>query len=285
MDDNQISLGVEQEEISDSFICCVCLDLLYKPIVISCGHVSCFWSGDWISVADVICAACKQLLFHPVVLNCGHVYCESCIVKPDEQMLRCNVCQSSHPSGFPKVCLVIGHFLEEQFPKEYALRRAAVQLKQADSKHENPNACATKADMQRKKLSSWSDPVHIRFGCDSCGMFPIIGDRYNCLDCFEKKGFDLCSHCYNTNSKLPGRFNQQHTPEHRFKLVRKDSIRNQLKLVIGDLDDISLALIIASISSEGTISPDAQEDAENRSAAHAPSTSSGDEQDESLTSD
>lgn len=56
-------------------------------------------------------------------------------------MLRCNVCQSSHPSGFPKVCLVLGHFLEEQFPKEYALRRAAVQLKQADSKHENPNAC------------------------------------------------------------------------------------------------------------------------------------------------
>lgn len=133
-------------------------------------------SGDRISVADVICAACKQLSFHPVVLYCGHgtlntqiyymlsgfsplfwigmcsysnihfffhctVYCESCIVKPDEQMLRCNVCQSSHPSGFPKVCLVLGHFLEEQFPKEYAVRRAAVQLKQADSKHENPNAC------------------------------------------------------------------------------------------------------------------------------------------------
>ncbi|RVW25604.1 E3 ubiquitin-protein ligase PRT1 [Vitis vinifera] len=42
-------------------------------------------------------------------------------------------------------------------------------------------------------------------------MCPIIGDRYRCKDCKEKIGFDLCGDCYNTNSKLPGRFNQQHT--------------------------------------------------------------------------
>lgn len=71
------------------------------------------------------------------------VYCESCIVNPDEQMLTCKVCQSCHPSGFPKVCLELGRFLEEQFPKEYAMRRDAVQfkVKQADLKHENPAAC------------------------------------------------------------------------------------------------------------------------------------------------
>ncbi|XP_028797223.1 LON peptidase N-terminal domain and RING finger protein C14F5.10c-like [Neltuma alba] len=33
----------EQEEFSKSFVCCVCLDLLYKPIVLPCGHISCFW--------------------------------------------------------------------------------------------------------------------------------------------------------------------------------------------------------------------------------------------------
>lgn len=50
-------------------------------------------------------------------------------------------------------------------------------------------------------------------------MFPIIGKRYKCLDCKEAVGFDLCENCYDTRSKLPGRFNQQHTPEHRFVLV------------------------------------------------------------------
>uniref|UniRef100_A0A2N9IU51 Uncharacterized protein n=1 Tax=Fagus sylvatica TaxID=28930 RepID=A0A2N9IU51_FAGSY len=34
---------VGSEEIPHSFICCVCWDLLYKPIVLSCGHISCFW--------------------------------------------------------------------------------------------------------------------------------------------------------------------------------------------------------------------------------------------------
>lgn len=38
------------------------------------------------------------------------------------------------------------------------------------------------------------------------------------MDCKEQVGFDLCESCYNTKSKLPGRFNQQHTSDHRFKL-------------------------------------------------------------------
>ncbi|XP_068323897.1 E3 ubiquitin-protein ligase PRT1-like [Pyrus communis] len=421
--------GVQpEEEVSDSFLCCVCRDLLHKPIVLSCGHISCFWcvhrsmsrerqsycllcrhpynyfpticqmlhflllkkypvayrrrelqileeekilgsfspqfdthsssseasqcsnvlansacrrccenvkkiesspriqnstnvpkeahcgvcegignvadeeknsllnmdcgSRIRISVADVLCAACEQLLFHPVVLNCGHVYCESCIVNPDEQMLTCKVCQSCHPSEFPKVCLELGCFLEEQFPKEYALRRDAVQFKQADLTHENRAGCTTKDGNKGEKLSWWSDPnseIHPGCGCDSCGMYPIIGDRYKCIDCTEKMGFDLCSHCYNTRSKLPGRFNQQHTPEHRLEHVRIESIRNQLKLVTGRLDDRSLALLISNItsqaSSEGLISAAlstvAQEEAENRLAAQAAVTNTGDEQDDS----
>lgn len=56
-------------------------------------------------------------------------------------MLTCKVCQSCHPSEFPKVCLELGCFLEEQFPKEYALRRDAVQFKQADLTHENRAGC------------------------------------------------------------------------------------------------------------------------------------------------
>ncbi|CAK9174318.1 unnamed protein product [Ilex paraguariensis] len=32
-----------EEEFPDEFQCCVCLDLLYKPVVLGCGHLSCFW--------------------------------------------------------------------------------------------------------------------------------------------------------------------------------------------------------------------------------------------------
>ena len=49
-------------------------------------------------------------------------------------------------------------------------------------------------------------------------MYPLIGKRYRCTDCKEKIGFDLCETCYNSNSKLPGRFNQQHTPDHKFEI-------------------------------------------------------------------
>jgi hypothetical protein len=53
----------------------------------------------------------------------------------------------------------------------------------------------------------------------SAQIYPITGDRYRCCDCKEFIGFDLCGDCYNTRSKLPGRFNQQHKPEHQFKLI------------------------------------------------------------------
>ena len=48
--------------------------------------------------------------------------------------------------------------------------------------------------------------------------YPIRGERYKCKDCTEVIGFDLCGECYNTRSKLPGRFNQQHTSDHRMEL-------------------------------------------------------------------
>uniref|UniRef100_A0A2P2LFH4 RING-type domain-containing protein n=1 Tax=Rhizophora mucronata TaxID=61149 RepID=A0A2P2LFH4_RHIMU len=340
MDKDQVVHSDESEDIPDSFVCCVCLDLLYKPIVLSCGHISCFWcvhmsmnggreshcpvcrnpynhfpticqmlhfllkkmypiahkrrekeigeeekktgsfspqfdcnpcgshtdrghdhleglshcssvaaeshscSGSFssrkekpcdsmerkrffplvqdtgmhilnqvsdehcktnklgsvekknghqhkhigsckqISTVDVQCAACKQLLFRPVVLNCGHVYCETCITSPLDEMLRCQVCQSVHPRGIPKVCLEFDHFLEEQFPGDYILRRVAVQLKQVHHKNESPTTFST-GTSQKCKLSSsapseehlhwWANPhtnVHVGVGCDYCGVIP-----------------------------------------------------------------------------------------------------------------
>lgn len=75
-----------------------------------------------------------------VILHLVLVYCEACIVLTGEA-IRCQVCQSPHPSGFPKVCLELDHFLEEQFPEEYTARRGTVQLKQVQFQHENSPTC------------------------------------------------------------------------------------------------------------------------------------------------
>lgn len=58
-----------------------------------------------------------------------------------DEMLRCQICQSPHPRGFPKVCLELDHFLEEQFPEEYAQQRDAVQLRHIKDKPESPSSC------------------------------------------------------------------------------------------------------------------------------------------------
>jgi len=71
----------------------------------------------------------------------------------------------------------------------------------------------------------------LTLGCIlSLQMFPIVGDRYKCQDCMERMGFDLCGDCYNTRSKRPGRFNQQHTPDHRFQLVKQPDFFRRIML-------------------------------------------------------
>ncbi|CAB4261486.1 unnamed protein product [Prunus armeniaca] len=173
-----------------------------------------------VSVSDLLCAACKNLLFQPVVLNCGHVYCKSCINIPVDGVSRCHICQSMHPNGFPSVCLILEHFLEEQYPEIYAQRRSS-SIKQADL-HAHQRAGQPVSTLSDDYLSGWSgigQKVHFAIGCDCCGMSPIIGERYKCKDCVEKMGFDLCGACYNAPFKIPGRFNQQHKPEHVLELV------------------------------------------------------------------
>ncbi|XP_020696096.1 E3 ubiquitin-protein ligase PRT1 isoform X1 [Dendrobium catenatum] len=324
-----------------SFQCCVCLDLLFKPVVLACGHMSCFWcvhkamhvfrashcaicrqpyihfpsicqllhllvskmepvaykrrekevlveesrldifspqfnslaseSGQSdgngsiakrnvvdsfvnheyirtnisekvglqkkgsldISKEDVLCALCQDLLFRPTVLNCGHVFCESCLATIGSEALKCHVCQSIHPGEFPKICLDLDHVLEEQFPNEYTTRRE--RLKQLE-KVMLPRGGPSSTGVSRNHISRgghlWLDEdlpkANVGVGCDSCGMYPIIGKRYKCKDCKEAIGFDLCESCYNTSSKLPGRFNQQHKPDHRFELDDSHMLYNIL---------------------------------------------------------
>ncbi|KAK9726527.1 hypothetical protein RND81_05G221500 [Saponaria officinalis] len=392
----------DEESISDSFICCVCLDLLYKPIVLECGHVSCFWcvhrsmdpghvshcpicrnpyhffpticetlhfllvkmyplayrrrekqmleeenkrgcfspqlgvqdvksaggskfshgdssSSDMssapcvinedkdcscsdsstvhtaknlsdnsndrscsISSADLLCPACEQLLFRPAVLNCGHVLCKACIMVPEDGVIICKVCQIPHPSDCPNICLELNNFLEEQFPDEYALRKQNAEELKSQYQHKSPSSCCTSEKSTKKGfqickseedlLPWWKEhgsKLHYGAGCDYCGMYPIVGDRYKCQDCKEDIGFDLCGDCYKTSSKRPGRFNQQHTPDHKFELVKpwQFSANLMFQLVGGHIVDSSGAPVLAisalEDSSDGWITVDSAQAQQN----------------------
>ncbi|KAJ0092582.1 hypothetical protein Patl1_25967 [Pistacia atlantica] len=195
-------------------------------------------SLNQISVDDLSCAACEKMLFQPVVLNCGHVYCESCIVIPEGGNFRCPVCQSLQPRGLPNVCLILKHFLEEQFPALYAERGKAL-LKQTNCSRQQHSSRTS--PFPKNAYSSWwsgSGPkVHVGVGCDLCGMSPIIGERYKCKDCKESIGFDLCENCHNNPVKIPGRFNQQHKPEHKLELVQPAGISDLLYRMNSELSD------------------------------------------------
>ncbi|KAL8055391.1 hypothetical protein ABFS82_04G052200 [Erythranthe guttata] len=243
-------------------------------------------NSNEVSVDDVLCASCNRMLFRPIVLNCGHAFCVCCIGLKTNEMLKCEVCQSPHPGDIPKVCLEFDHFLEEQFPKEYGLRRATLQMKQEEFPSETRSTCSSEADKGNFHFSftSGDDPlplwdssskVHIGVGCDSCGMYPIIGDRYKCKDCSEQVGYDLCVDCYTTSSKLPGRFNQQHTSEHTFEILKSDVMHNiMLRLIRGQLEEASS---VSAALNDGLFnmipsSENANQDSENADDAPLPSS-------------
>lgn len=104
-------------------------------------------------------------------------------------------------------------------------------------------------------------------------MYPIFGDGYRCKDCKEASGFDLCRDCYITRSKLPGRFNQQHTPEHRLELVESSIFFDMMmRYVTGQREDRSAAVVRADDVFEENGSPATLPDNAQESASGALAT-------------
>ncbi|KAF9129648.1 ZZ-type zinc finger-containing protein 3 [Mortierella sp. 14UC] len=61
---------------------------------------------------------------------------------------------------------------------------------------------------------------HIGFSCDSCGVDPILGIRYSCIDCEELGGTDLCGPCYNSGVY----HNELHLLSHRFHSIETSEV-------------------------------------------------------------
>ncbi|KAH9330098.1 hypothetical protein KI387_002206, partial [Taxus chinensis] len=99
-------------------------------------NASCLISQDKITAEDALCCYCKELIYRPIVLNCGHAFCESCTNIFEDRAIICQVCQSLHPGDRPGVCLELHQFLEHSFTIKYAERKMSVLVN--NKMHQHP---------------------------------------------------------------------------------------------------------------------------------------------------
>lgn len=185
-------------------------------------------SESKLRITDALCSHCKELIYRPIILNCGHAFCESCVNHNVFQgtTLTCQVCQVFHPAKLWSVCLELHHFLQSMFPVEYEERAKSIIVQNRQSKEEPPT------DEIAEKSSQIEAAIHEHVGCDNCGFFPILGKRYRCKNCMDSMGFDLCETCYQSQAGacIVGRFNQHHKAEHQFEVVAKRRFRGVIFL-------------------------------------------------------
>lgn len=93
------------ETPEQEFICSVCLELLWKPVVLECGHVFCFWCG----------------------YQCMNAYDAS----------RCPLCKNAFDK-FPRVCRPLNVCLLRHFPRTTALRDLDMAEFEANRRRQSP---------------------------------------------------------------------------------------------------------------------------------------------------
>ncbi|XP_022852848.1 E3 ubiquitin-protein ligase PRT1-like [Olea europaea var. sylvestris] len=84
---------IGSEDFPDEFQCCVCLDIMYKPVVLACGHISCFW----------------------------------CVFKAMDSFREshCPICRNPY-NHFPSICRLLHFLLLKLYPSAYKRRERQV---------------------------------------------------------------------------------------------------------------------------------------------------------------
>jgi len=173
------------------------------------------------------CENCHKIPASPLIPTCGHILCIRCC--NTSQKCPLPTCQLKF-AYFPEVFRPLQEYLQSEFPDLWEA---------ANTEEQNEVPSLAKPDVldvlderfkvqgpgvnlstDGDKVKIEIDPetfVHYAYGCDGCGMFPLRGRRYRCLDCPEKMGYDLCKECYSSELRFSGKFNQNHTIDHRMK--------------------------------------------------------------------
>src|SRR3990167_1069815 len=190
----------------DLLQCCICLDLLWKPSVSNCGHWLCFWCC--VNIHD--CPLCRE-----------------------------------HFTLFPSCFKQLHNFLKLKYPTQYEERGLGFEQKEKvflrQEKFDMTRILPPQTALQillfqpNPSVMTWHP-----FGCDGCGIFPIVGDKfYRCTDCLEVVGYDLCANCYEVKEKIvSGLYEQKHDPKtHQFMPIDKKFLTEViLQLPIHEID-------------------------------------------------
>ena len=181
--------------------------------------------------AVVACAQCKSEFTSEqsrvVVVSCGHLFCTECLHQ--SQPMKCPSCD--HPLFYPcSVCVPLTklvHLNQYGYFPETDCVAVTIEAKDGLS-----SKAPRLPNMNSHSLVFDSETfVHFGVMCDGCGVYPIVGHRFQCQDCTDV-GFDLCSRCmHDSKVDLRGRFNQNHSGEHNFREVPQDPLLMQAYLL------------------------------------------------------
>lgn len=240
------------------------IDFLYKELkMLEQKTITTTTTTDYL----VKCTKCDKLLIEPVAPSCGHLYCTSCA----KNVKRC-IAHGCYGGGVEKenlgVVIALKNLVGQLYPLEIEERiRAEREITNAETnnimKQEEVDEEEEEAKTEAVDAAGGEkENIHFGIGCDLCGAYPIIGERYQCLDCKEDidcpLGFDLCGQCkefdddnqQETAADGAFRFLQKHTKEHRLiKFPFQESILHRLKAANPQMS-IEQILRIISIGNE-----------------------------------
>ncbi|ELR19332.1 zinc finger, C3HC4 type (RING finger) domain containing protein [Acanthamoeba castellanii str. Neff] len=66
------------------------------------------------------CAICLDVLYEPVTITCGHTFCASCLLNVADK--RCPACRASF-AEYPKINIFIGNWLHKELYEEVSRKR------------------------------------------------------------------------------------------------------------------------------------------------------------------
>ena len=138
----------------EDFKCSICLNLLHKPCVNSCGHVFCFWC-----IQHAMCGVTAS---------------------------RCPLCRAAY-AHFPGVCVPLAHFLMRQFPEEAAARARDTEAEEAGMGVQSSPLPDPAPDVSIAELFACID-------CHQLPVDPTVPScgHIVCSRCFAARGKDPC---------------------------------------------------------------------------------------------
>lgn len=167
--------------------------------------------GDDGFLEEFECAVSHELAYEPCCLSSGTIV-SACFVpqggfrKDPDRLVACSLHNQA-----PAKSEALESMMKAMFPKEYGQRASDLAKQGIDTSGEFANGTY--------KEDPRNDYIHWGYGCDACGLWPIVGKGWydTVLEkAGDKVGFHLCDPCYAFKFHtrvITGKFGQERMPK------------------------------------------------------------------------